>query len=167
MFSGAASFERNLCGDAWVHSKATKTDMFKDSRGKIMLVPCTSVTYADASRQPIPERELIVHLPTTTSVGARCPKCSTFGKSGRVSCCAPGGAWYRNCGRAGNSDVDHKWFEGVRACKPTATTINPVCLKCVTINKSGKMSCCGPGGSWYRNCGSAGNAKFDHTWREG
>merc|ERR1712037_324506 len=97
-----------------------------------------------------------------TSVSTRCPKCSTFEKSGRLSCCAPGGAWYRNCGGAGKRDVDHRWFEGVQACKRTTTTMSLVCPKCATIKKSGKMSCCGRGGSWYKNCGAAGNIKLDH-----
>ena len=46
----------------------------------------------------------------------------------------------------------------------TATAISPVCRRCGTIEKSGKSSCCGRGGSWFRNCGSA---KLDHTWYEG
>ena len=29
------------------------------------------------------------------------------------------------------------------------------------------MSCCGRGGSWFGNCGSAGNTKLGHTWYEG
>ena len=29
------------------------------------------------------------------------------------------------------------------------------------------MSCCGRGGSWFKNCGRAGNAKLHHTWYEG
>ena len=29
------------------------------------------------------------------------------------------------------------------------------------------MSCCGRGGSWFKNCGGAGNAKLHHTWYEG
>jgi len=29
------------------------------------------------------------------------------------------------------------------------------------------MSCCGRGGSWFKNCGRAGNTKFQHTWYEG
>ena len=47
------------------------------------------------------------------------------------------------------------------------TTVSSVCSKCSTIAKSGKSSCCGRGGSWFRNCGSAGNVKLDHTWYEG
>ena len=46
-------------------------------------------------------------------------------------------------------------------------TISSACPKCVTIKKSGKSSCCGRGGSWFRSCGSAGNAKLHHTWYEG
>ena len=29
------------------------------------------------------------------------------------------------------------------------------------------ISCCGRGGSWFRNCGSDGNAKLHYTWSEG
>ena len=67
-------------------------------------------------------RSEIADTPLTTSltkpgVALACPKCGTFKKSGRVTCCAPGGAWYKNCGGAGNKDVDHSWLEGVEACK--------------------------------------------------
>ena len=47
------------------------------------------------------------------------------------------------------------------------TTISPACLTCGIISKSGKMSCCADGGSWFGNCGSAGDANFGHTWHEG
>ena len=42
-----------------------------------------------------------------------------------------------------------------------------VCHKCGIIGKSGQMSCCGDGGSWFENCGGSGNAKVGHTWSEG
>ena len=45
--------------------------------------------------------------------------------------------------------------------------LNTTCHKCGTIAKSGKSSCCGRGGSWFKNCGGAGNAKVEHTWHEG
>ena len=45
--------------------------------------------------------------------------------------------------------------------------MSPACLKCGTIKKSGKASCCGRGGSWFGNCGVGGNIKLDHTWYEG
>merc|ERR1719201_2527079 len=106
-----------------------------------------------------------VITPTVTHK-TKCPKCGKFKQSGRVSCCAPGGAWFKNCGSAG-SRVDHRWFEGTEACKPTTTTVNSLCSKCGIIVKSGKISCCGRSGSWFGKCRSAGNAKLDHTWYEG
>ena len=47
------------------------------------------------------------------------------------------------------------------------TTISSACLKCGIIKKSGKTSCCGRGGSWFRTCGGAGFAKHRRTWYEG
>ena len=47
------------------------------------------------------------------------------------------------------------------------TRTSPICHKCGTIGKSGKMSCCGRGGSWFRNCGGIGNTQLHHTWYEG
>merc|ERR1719506_1195424 len=103
-------------------------------------------------------------IATTTT----CPKCGSFGKSGRVSCCAPGGAWYKNCGGDANKHADHRWFEGVEACKArTTTTISSVCSKCGIIAKSEKNSCCGRGGSWFKSCGGTGNTRLQHTWYEG
>lgn len=59
----------------------------------------------------------------------------------------------------------------MRTCKQTpaviTTTIISVCPKCGTIGKSGKSSCCGRGGSWYKNCGNDGKSNVDHTWYEG
>ena len=49
----------------------------------------------------------------------------------------------------------------------TTTIAVPVCLRCGIIRKSGKPSCCGRGGSWFKNCGRAGNTKSQHTWYEG
>ena len=42
MFSGASAFKRQLCGVAWVTSKAVETDMFKDSPGSIASTMCTT-----------------------------------------------------------------------------------------------------------------------------
>merc|ERR1719201_391663 len=140
MFSGAESFEKVLYGAAWVRSKASKNRMFKGSPGSIS----ETVTHQYVSRRPITERELIARAPTTTSLSTpvltsvigsmmACPTCGTFKKSGRVSCCAPGGAWYKNCGGAGSRNADHRWFEGFEACKFTTTTISSACPKCGTI----------------------------------
>merc|ERR1712032_219251 len=67
-----------------------------------------------------------------------------------------------------NNNVDHKWFEGVTACKYTTTTTTvSVCPRCGSIKKSDKLSCCGRGGSWFKQCGGAGNTNLQHTWYEG
>ena len=136
MFFRAASFKQKLCGAEWVRSKASKKDMFTGSSGSISQTVCTSglsltakkTTRAHISHRTVPERELIVRMPISASVSTpstispiantiTCPKCQTFQKSGRASCCAPGGAWFRKCGGFGNQNVDHSWSEGVKACK--------------------------------------------------
>ena len=54
---------------------------------------------------------------------------------------------------------------------PERTTVPTVaskeCPKCGTIKKSGKLSCCGRGGTWFRKCGAVGDTNFDNTWVEG
>ena len=35
------------------------------------------------------------------------------------------------------------------------------------MHNSGKVSCCGRGGSWFKNCGGVSNTKRHHTWAEG
>ena len=56
---------------------------------------------------------------TTTAHTDRhvCRKCGITNKSGKLSCCARGGAWFKKCGDAGDSNFDHTWLEGVLACK--------------------------------------------------
>ena len=126
MFRNTKSFKQKLCGAAWLSSTARKKDMFEGSPGSISQTVCTSSQHV--SRQPLPDRELIVRTPIAKSVSTpaitstiaeriTCPKCGTFQKSGRNSCCAPGGAWFKNCGGDQNKNVDHTWFEGVAACK--------------------------------------------------
>ena len=60
MFHGATSFKQNLCGAAWVQSKASKRDMFTSTYGSISRKPC-------APRRPIPDREVIQRWRTTPS----------------------------------------------------------------------------------------------------
>ena len=156
MFHEAGAFKRELCGAAWLGSKAIKKKMFQGSSGSIPQTVCTSappidattiVARQDVSRRPIPERELIlrtsitrpVSTPATTSTIANtrpCAKCGTFLKSGRVSCCAPDGAWNNNCGRAGNKNVGHSWFEGVEACKGTFQLNGYVCMPVALTDSS-------------------------------
>ena len=54
---------------------------------------------------------------TTISAGSNyvCLRCST-NKAGKRSCCARGGAWFKNCGDVGDKKFDHTWAEGIQAC---------------------------------------------------
>jgi surface protein len=111
------SFKQTLCGAAWVHSMASKSDMFAGSSGSISRTVCLTERELMVVNTPIP---VSVSAPAITSTIANtmtCSKCGTFKKSDRGSCCAPGGAWYKNCGGAANKNVDHRWVEGVKACK--------------------------------------------------
>ena len=45
--------------------------------------------------------------------------------------------------------------------------MNSACPKCGIIEKSGRLSCCGRGGSWFDNCGSVASIGPDYTWYEG
>ena len=112
MFKSAASFNQQLCGTAWVRSKATKREMFIGSSGSILSTGCRAFW-----RQRWLARWLATSTPGITMATTTCPNCGTFKKSGRVSCCAPGGAWYKNCGGTGNRNFGHSWVEGVEACK--------------------------------------------------
>ena len=119
MFQGAASFKTNLCEPQWVFSEASKTNMYTDLHGAPPRQECREYV----ARRPLIERELKITSAAISTQGIAsankmtCPKCGTFKKSGRASCCAPGGAWYRNCGGAGNRNAKHRWFEGVESCK--------------------------------------------------
>ena len=49
--------------------------------------------------------------------GNGCAKCGIIKKSGKYSCCAPGGAWFKDCGDAGDTNFDHTWTDGIQTCK--------------------------------------------------
>ena len=120
MFHNAYSFRQKLCGHAWVHSTAIKDHMFSGSSGLISQTACTITTKLVArryvTRRTAPmERDLMAGRIMVTNM-MNCPQCGTFKRSGRVSCCAPGGAWYKNCGGAENRNVGHSWVEGAAAC---------------------------------------------------
>ena len=120
MFMDAISFKQTLCGHAWVHSQASQKDMFNRSSGSISQTVC-----GESSPQRWLARWQATDTPVTTSLTApgfvssitTCPHCGVFAKSRRVSCCAPGGAWYQNCGGAVNRNFGHTWIQGVEACK--------------------------------------------------
>ena len=56
---------------------------------------------------------------TTTKAIAdfSCPKCGVIPNSGKLNCCAVGGAWSGECGDDGDPNFEHTWADGVRACK--------------------------------------------------
>jgi len=109
--------------------------------------------------------------PTTSSV---CSKCAKIKKNGILSCCARGGAWFKECGS--NTDggkFDHTWTEGIEACKNpevAASTAKPIigsgCPKCGKLKQGNQLSCCARGGTWFKKCG-ADKQKSEHTWFEG
>ena len=45
-----------------------------------------------------------------------CPKCGIVKKTGALSCCASGGAWFEKCGDLDDTKFAHTWAEGIRAC---------------------------------------------------
>ena len=49
-----------------------------------------------------------------------CPKCATIKKSGKLSCCARGGTWFKKCGAVGDTNFDNTWVEGINACNSFA-----------------------------------------------
>ena len=77
------------------------------------LEPTTRFTIT--TKAPITTTEaptgVIISTPT-------CPKCGVNKRSGKLSCCASGGAWFKNCGH-GDDPVpkDHTWGEGTEACQ--------------------------------------------------
>ena len=92
---------------------------------------------ASQARVPVVSGVISVsHLPTepraetSPSVkirSVRCSKCGTTKKSGKHSCCARGGSWFKNCGDDGDAYFDHTWAEGIQACKGfrSANSVTP------------------------------------------
>ena len=65
---------------------------------------------------------LLALLQVATAQTGGCSQCAHLKQSGKPSCCAPGGAWYNNCGNAGDLDVRHTWVDGMQACNAFART---------------------------------------------
>ena len=54
-----------------------------------------------------------------------CWRCPRIKKSGKRSCCARGGAWFKNCGDDdGDMHFDHTWAEGILACNSLASSVS-------------------------------------------
>ena len=57
-----------------------------------------------------------LQAPRAAPLSSVCPKCANFKISGKRSCCARGGSWFKNCGLPTENRFGHTWMEGVRAC---------------------------------------------------
>ena len=70
---------------------------------------------------------ILTGMPTVKSILALnnkwCVKCGVAKKSRVLSCCARGGAWFKNCGGAGDTQFDHTWLEGIQACKRFVSSV--------------------------------------------
>ena len=82
-------------------------------------------------------------IPTASSSkksNNECPKCGTITKSGRRSCCARGGAWFKKCGDAGDSNYDHTWTEGIEACSQFSGLVSIISPAQVTLHHVGVIA---------------------------
>ena len=64
----------------------------------------------------IPTAVTAATVKSAVASASKCPKCGTTKKSGKLSCCAHGGAWFKKCGDAGDTQFVHTWTEGIQAC---------------------------------------------------
>ena len=82
---------------------------------------CKMITWRDKGRQYLTQTNVDECPPpttsTTTPIPRECSACGRNKKTGQLSCCFRGGAWFKNCGDPGDAKFDHTWFEGIKACK--------------------------------------------------
>ena len=55
-------------------------------------------------------------LATGTPAQKSCAKCGIIKVSGKPSCCAHGGAWFRKCGKGESKKFAYTWTEGAQSC---------------------------------------------------
>ena len=85
-------------------------------------VPVPAVTTSSTSTTPTStstdSESTTTSLDTTTNSmsTSKCPKCAIRQSTGKLSCCAEGGAWFKKCGGFG-SNSEHTWYQGREACK--------------------------------------------------
>ena len=61
--------------------------------------------------------------PILTTISSTCAKCGISKRSDTATCCAPGGSWFKKCGDPGDSNYEHTWLQGIRACQQGEFTI--------------------------------------------
>ena len=69
------------------------------------------------------EARATMDLSTLSNIDG-CLKCGTAKNSGKRSCCAHGGTWFKACGNVGDAKFDHTWVDGIRACKGPSTLVS-------------------------------------------
>ena len=84
--------------------------------------------------------------PTTTkslslaSSIKECPTCAKMKKSGKLSCCARGGAWFNNCGDTDDKNFDYTWGEGIQSCNGFAGSISVKLALQLKLHNMGVMA---------------------------
>ena len=69
-----------------------------------------------ALHSSIPTEAVTTTAAAAVSINKGCSKCGTLKKSGKLSCCARGGDWFKNCGDISDLNFGHTWVEGIQAC---------------------------------------------------
>ena len=82
----------------------------------VAVLPLYTLTRTQKSARPVTKTPSL-DLPTLANNSFSCPKCGRTSKSGKRSCCARSGAWFKKCGNFGDAKFDHTWAEGIYACK--------------------------------------------------
>ena len=94
---------------------------------------CINVHFLTAAATTITSQKKYVVAASTSSSGG-CPKCGTTQKFATNSCCARGGAWFKNCGDIGDENFDHTWAEGAQACKDFDSSVSLESPRQVMLN---------------------------------
>ena len=89
---------------------------------------CFKICFADT------EHPVTTSLSLASGIGSRCVECGTTKKSGKLSCCARGGSWFKNCGDGGDSKFDHTWAEGIQACKGKLCRVSLVRMSFIVVD---------------------------------
>ena len=76
----------------------------------------------------------------STTVISTCSKCGIVKKSGKHSCCARGGAWFKKCGDVGDTKFNYTWHEGMQACESEWS--GDLFVRCVDAACRAALLCC-------------------------
>ena len=100
----------------------------------------TGVQYFYYANIRIPAGPPVTATPSMTSNNFSCPKCGATKMSGTLSCCARGGAWFKNCGDVDNAKFEHTWVEGIRACEDVDNSISVKSTRQVMLHGVGPIA---------------------------